>query len=237
MSPRNVTSVLLSGPNGPPTFLGVRVGRPSAVVALLVIAFTVGCSGTPESATSTKPGSTAATATDPSNATSSTSANVATTAPGTTVPGSGFSAEQQTVIAAHDRGMKAYASAATASNPQDPALKSAFAPEFLRQVQIRIDQRTQNGQAVRDAQPSQSRTVYLAVTVSGGTASMTTCEVDDRVVYRIADGSVVNAKVTTGRWSVSMTDDGSGWKIGGRTEVQTWGGEELDSCVASSQSA
>ena len=62
------------------------------------------------------------------------------------------------------------------------------------------------------------------------TATLTTCEVDDRVVFRLADGSAVNTKVTTARWTVAMTNEDGSWKVSGRQQAQTWDGEEMDAC-------
>jgi len=235
----DVTSDLCHGSFGPPSLPGVRKGRPLTAVALLALAAVgAGCSGHPESATPSERGKSSVPATVSSTLSTAFSTSGSSGAPGTT---SGttpprFSAEQQAVIEAHDRGMRAYQAAATASDPSDPALKDSFAPQFLRETQIRIQQRLENGQAVRDAQPSKARTSYVTVNVTPPTAALVTCEVDDRVVYRVADGTAVNAKVTTDRWSVAMTDEDGTWKISGRHQIQTWDGEEMDACLGAQSS-
>ncbi len=237
--PRSVTSVPCCGPNDPPNFPSVRMGRPlKAAVALLTLATAVSCSGHPDSAATSNPGTSAVPATDRSTPATVTTTRGPASAPGTTTgttPGV-LTADQQAVINAHDLGMAAYEQAASASNPGDPALKDLFAPTFLHEVQIRVQQRKDNGQAVRDAQPSRSRIEYVSVQIVPPTASLVTCEVDDRVVYRVADGSPVNSTVSTGRWGVAMTAEDGSWKIAGRHQLQTWDGEVMDQCLGAPQS-
>ena len=234
VSPRNVTCGLLYRPNDPPSLPAMRMGRPLTAVALLALAASTGCAGNAQTATPTERGTNPVTATVRSTPTSPSTLGGTSSAPGTTsgATPTRFSLEQQAVIDAHDRGMSAYQQAASANNPADPTLKDSFAPQFLREVQIRIQQRVENGQSVRDAQPSRARISYVSVQVTPPTASLITCEVDDRVVYRVGDGSAVNTKVTTDRWSVAMTSEDGNWKVSGRHQVQTWDGEEMDTCLA-----
>lgn len=231
-------SKTLSRPNGPHSFAAVHRGRPLTAVALLALTALVGCSGNPESAAPTERGTSAVPATVRSTLPTAPTPSGTSGAPGTTTGtvGSRFSAEQQTVIDAHGEDMGAYQRAAAASSPNDAAFKKSFSNQFLKELQIRIQQRADNGQAVRDAQPSNARIEYVAVSVSAPTASLTTCEVDDRIVYRTADGSAVNAKVTTARWTVSMALEDGVWKIAGRQQVQTWDGQEMEACLAAPRS-
>ena len=85
-------------------------------------------------------------------------------------------------------------------------------------------------------QPSLQRTQGGSVDVQATTATLTTCEVDDRVVYRTSDGSAVNTKVSTARWSVAMTYEDGVWKIAGRQQLQTWDGQEMEACLAAPRS-
>lgn len=167
VSPRSVTFDRCRGPFGPRNLPAVRKGRPLTAVALLTLAAVgAGCSGHPESATPTDRGTSSVPATVSSTlitASTSGKSGAPGTTTGTTPPR--FSADQQAVIDAHERGMRAYEAAATASNPSDPNLKDSFAPQFLRETQIRIQQRLENGQAVRDAQPSKARITYVTVNV------------------------------------------------------------------------
>lgn len=230
----------LSDPHGTPRFPAVRPGRPLTAVALLTLAAAgAGCSGTSQSATSTDRGTSAAVATarsTPASDIESSGSTVASASEGTTSTSERFGDEQRAVIVAYERAMSAYQSAASASNPFDPTFKDAFTPNALRELQIRIQQRSSSGQAVRDAQPSRARVAYIAVTVDASSATLTTCEVDDRVVYRTADGSVVNDHVSTARWTVAMTAPDGTWRIDNRQQDRTWDGEEMDACLADQQS-
>lgn len=144
-------------------------------------------------------------------------------------------AEHQDVLAAHDRSIAAYQRAASASDPSDAEFKRLFTPEALKELQIRIQQRKDNGVSVRGAEPSVSRIQYLAVVVTGADATLTTCEVDDRIVYRIDDGSVLNDEVTTSRWTVQMSLADGTWMVSKRQETQTWDGEEMATCVSAAR--
>lgn len=238
VSPRSVTFDRCRGPFGPRNLPAVRKGRPLTAVALLTLAAVgAGCSGHPESATPTERGTSSVPATVSSTlntASTSGKSGAPGTTSGTTPPR--FSADQQAVMDAYVGGGRAYDSAAAASNPSDPALTASYSEQYLRQLQILISQRKESGQAVRDAQPSRARTEFVSVTVTSPTASLVTCEVDDHVVYRVTDGSVVNDKIATSRWSVAMSYDGGLWKIDGRHETQTWDGEVMDACLGAQQS-
>jgi len=229
---------VLSRPNDPRNFAAVHRGRSLTAVALLALTALVGCSGNPDSAAPTERGTSAVPATVRSTLSTASMPSGTSGAPGTTTGsiGAPFTAEQQTVIDAHGADMGAYQRAAAASSPNDAAFKSSFSNQFLKELQIRIQQRADNGQAVRDAQPSNARIEYVTVAVTAPTASLTTCEVDDRVVYRTADGSAVNTKVTTARWTVSMEYEDGVWKIAGRQPVQTWDGQEMEACLAAPRS-
>ncbi len=231
----------MSRPNDPPSFLAVYPRRPLTAVVLLALAAAVGCSGPSPSATSTDSGTSAVTTADRSTPSTTSSSSGTSHVPDTAAGRTGstpptFAAEQQAVIDAYAQANNAYEQAAASSNPTDPAFIAAYAPQYRHELQIQIQQRTDNGQAVRDAQPSKARISYVAVHVTPLSASLITCEVDDRVVYRVADGSAVNTSVETDRWSSSMTSDGGTWKLEGRHQVKTWDGEEMDACLSVPQS-
>lgn len=234
MSWRNV----LSRPNDPLRLPAVHLGRPLTAVALLALIASVGCSGNSDSAAPIERGTSAVPATVRSTLSTASTTSGTSGAPGTTTGsvGAGYSSEQQAVIDAHGQDMGAYHRAAAASSPNDPEFKNSFSTQFLRELQIRIQQRADNGQAVRDAQPSNARTEYVAVDVQVTAATLTTCEVDDRVVYRTADGSAVNTNVSTARWSVAMTYEDGVWKIAGRQQVRAWDGQEMEACLAAPRS-
>ncbi len=152
-------------------------------------------------------------------------------APGTTTGTiAGFSSDQRAVIAGHDAAIEAIDEARAKSDPNDPALAAVLAHDMLRDTRIDIDQRTKQGMASRRPVDSKSRIEYLSVSIDGTTAALTTCEVDDAVAYRVSDGSIVNDKVTTGRWTVSMSQLDGVWQLAGRHQQASWPGEEMDAC-------
>ena len=223
----------LSGSNDPPMLPPVHLGRPLTAVALLALAASMGCAGNPQTAAPTERGTSAVAATVRSTSTTASIPSGSSGVPGTTTGSSpaGFSSAQQAVMRAYGDAMASYQRAATASDPFEPAFKNSFTPEALRELQIRIQQRKENGLAVRDAPTSKASIAYVTVDLAVTGATLTTCEVDDRVVYKTSDGSVVNDKVSTSRWTVRVVAPDGVWKIENRQQEQTWDGEELDACL------
>jgi len=223
----------LSRSNGPPMLPAVHLGRPLTAVALLALAASTGCAGNTQTAPPTERGTSAVSATVRSTSSAAPAPSGTSSAPGTTTGSSpaGFTSDQQVVIQAYGDAMASYERAATASDPFEPTFKNSFTPDALRELQIRIQQRKENGLSVRDAQSSKASIVYVAVELSATGATLATCEVDDRVVYRTADSSVVNDKVSTSRWTVRVVAPDGVWKIENRQQEQTWDGEELDECL------
>lgn len=224
-------SKTLSRPNGPPSFAAVHRGRSLTAVALLALTAVVGCSGNPDSAAPTERGTSAVPATVRSTLPTASMPSGTSGAPGTTTGTiAGFSSDQQAVIAGHDAAIKAIDEARAKSDPNDPALATVLAHDMLRDTRIDIDQRTKQGMASKRPTDSKSRIEYLTVSIDGTTAALTTCEVDDAIAYRVADGSIVNDKVTTGRWAVSMSQLDGVWQLAGRQRQASWPGEEMDAC-------
>jgi len=231
--PLHVTYGRLHRPNGPPSLPAMRMGRPLTAVALLAFAASTGCAGNAQEATPTERVTTAVSAPVQSTLTPGSISSGTSTAPGsvpTTAPPTGYSTEQQAVIAAHDQAIKGIDSARAKSDPADATLPSLLSHDMLRDVKIDIDQRTKQGIATRRPDPSDSRIEYLKVSVDGTDATVSTCEIDDAVAYRISDGSIVNDKVTTSSWSIAMALEDGVWKLAGRHQIQTWRGKEMDTC-------
>lgn len=221
----------LSRPNDPRSFAAVHPGRSLTAVALLALTALVGCSGNPDSAAPTERGTSAVPATARSTLPTSSMPSGTSGAPGTTTASTDrFSSDQRAVIAGHDAAIKAIDTARAKSDPNDSALAMVLSHDMLRDTRIDIDQRTKQGMASKRPENTKSRIEYLSVSIDGTTASATTCEVDDAVAYRIADGSIVNDKVTTARWGISMSLVDGVWQLSGRHQQTSWPGEEMDAC-------
>ncbi len=153
-------------------------------------------------------------------------------APGTTTgtKATRFSADQQTVIDAHEAAIRAIVKARAASDARDADLPSVLAHDMLRDTRIDIDQRAKQGIASKRPDQSKSRIEYVTVSIDGSTATLTTCEIDDAIAYRVSDGSIINDKIGTAKWGVSMLVEDGAWKLAGRHQVTTWQGEEMDAC-------
>lgn len=144
-----------------------------------------------------------------------------------------MSPDEVAVIAAHDRALRAIDQARLAADPEDPALPTLLTPEMLRDTRIDIHQRSIEGLATRAGADDMAGVRYLEVQAVGDSARLTTCEVDGTVVYRVADGSIVNGDVVTAKWSVLMRRTPEGWKVASRYETAKWPGREMSQCVES----
>jgi len=213
------------------TLLAVHRGRPLTAVGVLTLLAFAGCSIGSEGAFLPRDTSAVPATVRPSSSTMSSSSGTSD-APGTTrfATSVEFTAEQRAAIDAHDAAIKAIDAARANADPNDPALVALLSKDMLRDTRIDIDQRTKQGIASKRPSPTRSLIDYLSVSIEGPNANLTTCEIDDAVAYRVADGSVVNDDVVTARWGISMIMTEIGWKLAGRHQQATWTGEEMDAC-------
>lgn len=98
-------------------------------------------------------------------------------------------------------------------DPESPALAAVMADPMLAHVTQQVAHRRATGQAVKLPEGSRSSVSDVEITVSGDSATLTACVVDDAVVYDRASGRVLNDRVTSGwaRAVVRRTPDG--WRV------------------------
>lgn len=151
-----------------------------------------------ESGTDTTPDTTA----PPSSTTSSTTTS--TTAPQT---------EEAAILAAVD----GYLSSLIASNmPPDPGHAGLFefaADAALHRAITNIEQRQALSQAVRVPDDSVYSSESRLVTATGDEATVSSCVVDDTVLYDVPSGTVLNGRVSTSHFELSLMRIGGTWKV------------------------
>lgn len=88
------------------------------------------------------------------------------------------------------------------------------------------------GQASKRPDDSKSSTSITSVTVTGDTAELIECTVDDATVYLVESGKAVNDKVATLERSATLRRDGELWKVADRVNEHEW--EGIAGCASSS---
>lgn len=136
-----------------------------------------------------------------------------------------------TVVAAYQSALDAQFEAEKTSDQQLPALFAMHLDPLLTRLKDRLIGRRLEGQAARRPEPTKSRTTVLSTTVTGDTAEVIECTVDDGVVYVMATGAVVNDKVASMRRRATLSKDGDVWKVADRVTEQEW--EGVAGCASS----
>jgi hypothetical protein len=73
----------------------------------------------------------------------------------------------------------------------------------------------------------------VSVTVAADTAQLTSCDVDDVALYKVADGSVIDDRVVTRRLDARLQRVAGVWQVSGREPMgELLVGEEVERCRA-----
>ena len=73
--------------------------------------------------------------------------------------------------------------------------------------------RRDQGQAIRASTANVARVRVGFVTVTGTTATVAACSVDDGVIFEVASGRVVNDSVITHNYRIDLEQVGGVWKV------------------------
>ena len=120
-----------------------------------------------------------------------------------------------------------------ASNPDSPDLAATTSGVLLTTVKRELTQRRAAGIATKSPPNSKAAIQVVSVTNSGNNADLSSCEVDDTIVYHVGDGSIVNADVGTIRYAAHLELQDGTWKVAARNQVgNILPGEEMQTCVA-----
>ncbi len=160
------------------------------------------------------------------------STTIASGPSGTSRSSTPWSADQQQVIDGYRAFDVADREAAATSDQNYAGLAAHADGDYLLNEKASMFQRKSAGLAVRRGDPSLNEIIPLDVKIVGSGAVIVSCDVNNDVVFRTADGSVVNADTSTDRFQTQVSLRDGSWKVISRQQVQTWAGSEESKCVA-----
>jgi hypothetical protein len=142
-----------------------------------------------------------------------------------------WTTEQRQVLAAYDEFRENFRSAT-----RDPARGDRVLAERTTGVQLRADQgeiaRLRSmGFATRPALDSLNRTEAVSVSFDELGATAVECILDNDVIFRVVDGSVVNDATSTRKVEARLVRVDGVWRVGGNAEKQKWAGSEMHQCT------
>jgi hypothetical protein len=104
-------------------------------------------------------------------------------------------------------------------NPDYVPFVSLLTGDRLQREVLDLQKERARGEAMRLPANSQSMSRTLRVDIDGDAAVAQECDVDDAVLYRVADGSVLNQDVVTQRREVHLQRVDGSWKISEGAEL------------------
>lgn len=109
-------------------------------------------------------------------------------------------------------------------NPDAPTLAEYATGAQLDNVRGETQQRLDDGLALRAPDESVTDHRVRVVSVTGESAQLQDCFVNDGVVYRVATGEVVDDAIVTRNVTASMVLVDGVWKLESATVIQEWEG-------------
>jgi hypothetical protein len=120
--------------------------------------------------------------------------------------------------------------AACLPDPDDELIERYATGASLQAVRDNTSASLEQGRVVVIPPAAAYRHSVMQVTVDGQSAELVACAIDDAVVLDV-DGGVVDDRVLTSRYAVTLTEDGGDWKVSGDIEtLRQWTGEEAELC-------
>ena len=109
-------------------------------------------------------------------------------------------------------------------DPESPALAEYATGAQLDTVRAETARNATEGLALRRPSPSITRRAPTVISVSGDTAQLQDCAVNDGIVYRVATGEVVDDSVVTRNVSAVMRLIEGEWRLEAARIIQEWEG-------------
>lgn len=201
----------------------VTVRRPSAAVGSLIMTLILmaGCGDDSRPNVSATPGQ-ASTSTTSARSSSTVATNSTTTVTASTL---GTPATEADIAARYKEFWQARAEAnRDPVNPSDPRLAQLATGKQLDNVVTETRQRLEQGVAFRYPVPSVSTNRVRVVEVVGDSATLRDCATNDGIVYRVADGQVLDDSVVTRSVVATMLRVDGVWRLAEARVVQEWTG-------------
>ncbi len=109
-------------------------------------------------------------------------------------------------------------------NPDDPQIQQLTTGPALPALLEIINANLAQGFAIRAPGGGAGEHVLSDMAVDGDTASLQDCVVDNLVVIRVTDGTVVNDNVATKLLDATLVREGGSWKVSDYIFSQRWEG-------------
>jgi hypothetical protein len=118
-----------------------------------------------------------------------------------------------------------FAAAAEPVNPQLPELQRLMTGDQRRIVTRNLEDMRARGHATRLPPDSHRRHDLRVVRLrADGSVEVTSCEVDDSIVYEVETGAAINDDVVTNVISATLVNERGQWKITFSERTKTWPG-------------
>jgi len=98
-------------------------------------------------------------------------------------------------------------------DPNNPALESTMAAEMLKGWRQVLGQWKSDGIAARAGRDNLSTINIRSVAINSGLARLESCEIDDGVQFRVADGTITNDAVSTAIVDAELREFDGVWKV------------------------
>jgi hypothetical protein len=200
-----------------PVLRGQGCGRTLWLLAGLVLAGAACSSGGGEASTTT------------------TTVRVASTAPPTTAAvtttTSRWTPEQQAVVDTYLAWDRAFNEASTMEKPDFTDMAKYAYGDLLVKNKLLLTSRSSDGRQARPGVNGLTRTEVYRYGERNGKSYIDFCSVDDYVVFRRADGHVIDDEVQTRRGGAQVEQVSGQWKVTGTEIVQRWPGDQLPLCL------
>lgn len=139
------------------------------------------------------------------------------------------------MIDAYSAHLASYREAALTSDSMSEALSATTTGELLTTIRRTLVLRSDDGVASRPASPSIAKVEVVDVSIDGVEAHLRLCAVDDAVVFRVSDGSILDDDVSTSRTAVHVVEEDGVWKVAAAERIgEKYVGEEMVRCLAES---
>jgi hypothetical protein len=110
-------------------------------------------------------------------------------------------------------------------NPQLPELQELVTGSQRSLVTRNLEEMRANGQAVRPpARSKAQQDLQLVELQADGSVDITSCEVDDSVLYVVTTGAVINDDIVTNLIFTTMVKEDSAWKLTFSERRKKWPG-------------
>jgi hypothetical protein len=132
--------------------------------------------------------------------------------------------EEDAILAAVDGYWQSFLDANDPPDPNHPDLARYRTGDALETAVANINDRIKLGQAIRLPSDSVYGNTSHVEAINGEEADVLSCSIDDSVLYDRASGSVLNDRVSTFEFRLTLVKDNGLWKVSTGTQLHRWEG-------------